>query len=274
MRIYSYLALFTISAHALEALMNLAHLVSTLLVVSALTANAADEDYRAGAITNQRPMLGVEMSPVPTNIQDREGLDAHQGVLVQSTYGGTAADGMGLQRDDVILGINGQNITSMTDLRNEVGLTAVGDVIEVQVTRNGQVISLASEVRPWPETIPYEKLDSGAEKRFRDWQDRRQQRLADDVARLEQDVKKLERRLRGEDEPGSSAAAAAQADREHVAFELAFRFKYVIDATEMTSRASKVDAIHDDDVTPLRLPTDMPTDGPWRVRAHIGSTTL
>lgn len=249
--------------------MKLSHLVPAALLISAIALPAADEDYRAGSETNQRPMLGVEMSPVPTNIQDREGLDAHQGVMVQSTYSNTAADGMGLQRDDVILGINGQPISSMTDLRNEVGLTAVGDPIEVQVTRNGQIISLASEVKPWPATIPYEKLDSAAEKRFRDWQDRRQQRLADDVARMGKDIDKVHRRLTGEDEPG---AAGAGAKRDHGGFEIAFRFSYVIDAKKVLEVAAP--DLAPDDVTPLDLPPDMPHDAPWRVTAHLGSTTL
>ena len=243
-------------------------LVSGALAISACMLPAADEDYRAGSETNQRPMLGVEMSPVPTNIQDREGLDAHQGVLVQSTYSNTAADGMGLQRDDVILGINGQPISSMTDLRNEVGLTAVGDPIEVQITRNGQVLSMASEVKPWPATIPYEKLDSAAEKRFRDWQDRRQQRLADDVARLNKDVEKMRRRLTGEDEPGAAAAAK----RGHEGLEIAFRFQYVIEAAKAPAVTTPDLAL--DEVTPLKLPTDLPADAPWRITARIGSTTL
>ena len=262
--------------------MNVVRLVPALLVIAALStststsATAADEDYRAGAVTNQRPMLGVEMSPVPTHIQDREGLDAHQGVLVQSTYGGTAAEGMGLQRDDVILGINGQTITSMTDLRNEVGLSSVGDAIEVQVTRNGQVLNLLSEVRPWPENIPYEKLDSAAEKRFRDWQDRRQQRLADDVARLEQDADKLARRLRGEDEPGGSSAPASAKNQELGGFVIAFRFNYVIDATALAMQETVSDVPEGSDVDDaplLRLPADVPSDAPWRVRAHLGTTT-
>ena len=45
--------------------MRLSYLVSAALVLGAGFLPAADEDYRAGAVTNQRPMLGVEMSPVP-----------------------------------------------------------------------------------------------------------------------------------------------------------------------------------------------------------------
>jgi HAMP domain-containing protein len=222
------------------------------------------EDYSADATPNQRPMLGVEMTPVPANIQDREGIDAHTGVLVQSTYSGTAADAMGLRKDDVILGINGAPIGSMTDLRNEVGLTMVGDQVEVQVSRNGQIASLRSEIKPWPAQIPYEKLDAAAEKRFRDWQDRRQQRLNDEVERLAKDTERLRQKLSG-DEP--STAGNQPFGDDLAGFAPAFRFHYAID--------------------PARLPAAEPTDlgvrplpdlaiagatGPWKISVAVGST--
>jgi membrane-associated protease RseP (regulator of RpoE activity) len=231
-----------------------------LLLACGPVVSAADEDYRAGSELNQRPMLGVEMSPVETRLQDREGIDAHTGVQVQSTYSGTAAESMGLQKDDVILGINGQSISSMSDLRNEIGLTAVGDSVDVQVTRNGQVISLNSTVKPWPAQIPYEKLDAAGEKRFRDWQDKRQQRLADEVARLERDAEKLRQRLSGEDLGPARKRAPGS-------FDLAFVFHYEIDAGKLP--AATAPHVELPPATTASLP-------PWRVSVGIGPhfTTL
>ncbi len=222
------------------------------------------EDYSADATPNQRPMLGVEMTPVPANIQDREGIDSHTGVLVQSTYSGTAAEAMGLQRDDVILGINGAPIASMTDLRNEVGLTMVGDQVEVQVSRNGQVTSLRSEVKPWPPQIPYEKLDTAAEKRFRDWQDRRQQRLNDEVERLAKDAERLRQKLSG-DEP--NAAGSQPAGDDLAAFAPAFRFHYAIDPALMPA-AEPADL----GSRPLPSLAIAGANGPWKISVAVGST--
>lgn len=250
----------------LETTMHLRPLLPALLLASAGALSAADEDYRANAVVNQRPMLGIEMSPVPTNIQDREGIDSHQGVLVQSTYPDTAAANMGLQHDDVILGVNGQPISSMTDLRNEIGLTSIGDPIDVQVTRNGQQLTLNSSVRPWPETIPYERLDPAAEKRFRDWQDRRQQRQADDVARMNTEADRLQRQLAGTDAPASDRNG-----RGHDDGMLAFRFAYVIDAAR--ARPVAAPEIDPAELAQLELPADMPTNTPWRITARIASPT-
>ncbi len=223
---------------------------------------AADEDYSADAQQNQRPMLGIEMTPVETRIQDREGIDAHTGVQVQHTYGGTAAESMGLQPDDVVLKVNGQPISSMTDLRNEVGLTAVGDQVGVTVSRNGKVMDLGAQVKPWPAEIPYQKLDSAAEQRFRDWQDRRQQRLADDVARLDREAERLRRQLAGEDDAAANRRDPADG------LGLAFRFTYGIDGSRLPATAAP------DVPLPTAVVTGVP---PWRLSITMpssASTTL
>ncbi len=242
-------------------------LLSLAPLLGAFSANAtgADEDYSVTAAVNQRPMLGVEMSPVPVNIQDREGLDAHQGVLVQATYHNTAAEAMGLQKDDVILAINGQPISSMTDLRNEVGLTSVGDPIQVQVSRNGVLVDAGAEVKPWPAQIPYDKLDSAAEKRFRDWQDRRQQRLADDVERMARDAEQLRKKLAGETDPATGQRSQRAANEGGDAF--AFRVRYLLDAQRLPLGTAPSDA----DLGPL---ADLPkpaVDGPWRLALTLAT---
>lgn len=243
-----------------------------MLLVAAL-ATAADEDYRSTAPANQRPMLGVEMSPVPTHVQEREGLTPHQGVLVQSTYSGTAAEAMGLQRGDVILAINGAPIGSMTDLRNEVGLTAVGEPIEVTVIRQGQTNDRQATVREWPAAIPYEKLDSESERRFRDWQERRQARQAEDLRRIAQEAEDLRRRLTGEDPAagkrrGSGTGGQGQggADGSGLAFP-AVRVHLVLEVASAT--VDPATATDPGEVTPLSLVPGLPADEPWVVRASL-----
>ena len=196
------------------------------------TASAADEDYRASAKQNERPMLGVEMTPVPANIQDREGLTPYQGVLVQSVYENTAASGAGVRPGDVILAINGAPITSMTDLRNEMGLTGIGDPVKIKVTRNGQTAEIQSQVKEWPANIPYEKLDAAAERRFRDWQDRRQQRLAEDLRRAKAELEQLAQKLADEaksEEGDESSGKVVRPGQDGESFKMpALRLRLVI----------------------------------------------
>ncbi len=246
------------------------------LLLLAVLGSAVDEDYRSTAPANQRPMLGVEMSPVPSHVQEREGLNPHQGVLVQSTYDGTAAQAMGLERGDVILSINGAPISSMSDLRNEVGLTAVGDPIQVTVVRQGQTLDRGAAIREWPATIPYEKLDPASERRFRDWQERRQTRQAEDLRRIAQEAEDLRRQLAGEDggpakdrNDGSGKAGQGGKDGEGMAMP-AIRVHLVLAVSGATVDPAL--AVEPGEVPPLSLLSDLPTESPWRVRTTL--TTL
>lgn len=239
--------------------------IPLLALTPLLSSMAVEEDYSVTAAVNQRPMLGVEMSPVPSHIQDREGLDAHQGVLVQATYDNTAATAMGLQKDDVILAINGQPITSMSDLRNEVGLTSVGDRIEVHVSRNGQLVDAGAEVKPWPAQIPYDKLDSASEKRFRDWQDRRQQRLTDDVERLARETEKLRKKLNGEEEASDGRRPGTNAGGDSVSDPFAFRLNYRMDVKHLPTEEAPSEA----EVGELAMLPTPEVDGPWQLHVRL-----
>ena len=164
--------------------------LSSVLLVGSLA--AADADYGpGGGKPNTPPMLGVEMSPVPTSVQDRLGIDAHTGVMVQEVFGNTAAQGMGIQRGDVITQINGQPIASMMDLRNEVGSSATGDPVNVVVRRGDQELHLSDSLKEWPAQIPKEPIDSAAEKRFRDYQAQRAKRQVDQLAGTSQQAAAL-----------------------------------------------------------------------------------
>jgi hypothetical protein len=245
-----------------------------LCVLMAVAALAVAEDYDAAAPSNQRPMLGIEMSPVPSHIQEREGINAHQGVLVQSTYPGTAAESMALQRGDVVLQVNGAPIGSMTDLRNEVGLTAVGDPIQVRVSRNGQVMDLGSQVREWPASVPYEKLDAAGERRFREWQDRRKQRQAEDLARINREAEAMKRELRGEDNGpagrrGRGAGGAAGSSASGGVAVPAVRFHLVIAASARDADPTSV--ADPGPLAPLALPVGLPAEGPWRITARLST---
>jgi membrane-associated protease RseP (regulator of RpoE activity) len=140
-------------------------------------------------------MLGVEMSPVPGNVQEQEGLTPHQGVYVQSTFPDTAASSMGVQAGDVITEINGHPITSMTDLRNEVGLGTVGEPVDVTVQRNGQQVAMNAPLQPWPASIPKQPIDPQAEDNFRKWQDQRHAEQQKQVSDLANQVADLDQQL-------------------------------------------------------------------------------
>ena len=125
---------------------------------------------------NQPPMLGIQMTPPPTHAQETNGTTPDEGVYVRRVFPNTAAEDMGIQPGDIILSVNGSDIDSMSTLREVVNNSAVGDEVDVVVTRNGETQSLSSSFRPWLDDVKRTNLDSKAEERYRDMQKRRLER--------------------------------------------------------------------------------------------------
>lgn len=191
-----------------------------LTTVAGILPAADSNDYQsltttpAPAAPVQSPMLGVEMSPVPSPVLVKEGLTPNQGVYVQNVFGGTAASSMGVQPGDVILQVNGTAISSMSDLRNEISASAVGDPVQVVVQRNGEQLAMGSSLQAWPAEIPHEQLDPAAEQRFRQWQAERMKEQQDQADQLQDQVHQLQQQLADRGHAGSSDPTAAQVAQE------------------------------------------------------------
>lgn len=194
-----------------------------LALTLAVAALCGADTYEDG---DRRPMLGVEMSPVPLNIQNTQGLGPDEGVLVRRVFPGTAAAQMGIQPGDVITTINGAPIASMTDLRNTVSAHEVGDPVNLQVRRNGQNMPLASAFETWPNSIPYDKIDADAERRFKEWQQRRQARHQGSINQLAQDLDGMKKQLDGPSAAPFSQATALQQAKMFLRLMPAWTFAY------------------------------------------------
>jgi membrane-associated protease RseP (regulator of RpoE activity) len=171
--------------------MRIAPLLTLAALSAAAPAFAVQSGYEAVKNPENRPMLGVQMTPVPLSVQEQQGLSPNQGVYVQSIYDSTAAATMGLRPGDVITSVNGAPVGSMSDLRNEVALNQVGDPVEVGFVRNGQEQGAIGQFQPWPANIPYDPIDPAMEQRFREWQDRRLARMQDEVEQLRRQAQDL-----------------------------------------------------------------------------------
>lgn len=231
------------------------------LLALALAASAVAADGYSSS--NERPMLGVEMSPTPLNVQTQQNLGPDQGVLVRQVFTGTAAAGMGVQPGDVILSVNGTPISSMTDLRNEVGANNVGDPVAVVVRRNGQDVPLASALREWPKNIPNDPIDAEAERRFKDWQQRRLARNRGDIQDVSQQARELSERLaRGESAKPFTASPAIRDSLALLRLMPAWKLDYRYDTGELAP-------------APGPLPTATPVAGkPWALGIELRASTL
>jgi Do/DeqQ family serine protease len=95
----------------------------------------------------KRGRLGVEVEDLTPDIAEALHVDAPGGAVIKRVEPGSPARRAGLQAGDVVLAIDGRPVQSSSDLRNRVGLTAVGQTIQLTILRRGsqQTVSIQVE---------------------------------------------------------------------------------------------------------------------------------
>jgi Do/DeqQ family serine protease len=87
----------------------------------------------------KRGLLGVSISDFNAESAKAYGVEGTvEGALVQEVVVGSAAEKAGIEVGDVIVAVDGQQIKSASDLRNNVGLKRSGDSVRVEVIRDGK----------------------------------------------------------------------------------------------------------------------------------------
>ena len=85
----------------------------------------------------QRGMLGIRITDVNATIAESLSLKVSQGVLVSHVNAGSAAEQSGLLEGDVIVGIDGHHINSVSELQEWVARNRPGKEISVSYLRQG-----------------------------------------------------------------------------------------------------------------------------------------
>ncbi len=93
-----------------------------------------------------RGWLGVMIQPVNEDIAENLGLPEAKGALVASVTPDSPAERGGIQRGDVIVEFDGQDVPKSADLPSIVAGTPVGKKVEVVVIRNGERKTIEVEV--------------------------------------------------------------------------------------------------------------------------------
>lgn len=95
----------------------------------------------------RRGALGVETQDVTPQLASLLTLKDERGAVVTRVRAGTPAAAAGVQPGDVIVALNGRNISSRQDLHNLEGLTAIGTSVELQMLRAGKPLKLAMTLK-------------------------------------------------------------------------------------------------------------------------------
>ncbi len=98
-----------------------------------------------------RGMIGVQIQNVDRDSAKALGLPRSGGALVNSVSADSAAEKAGVKVGDVILGFNGSEVVSSSDLPPLVGLTPPGTKATLSVFRNGKTMAVPVTVGEVPQ---------------------------------------------------------------------------------------------------------------------------
>jgi len=94
----------------------------------------------------QRGQLGVQMQDLTPALARAFNIEQQHGAVIAGIIPSSPADRAGLQRGDVVIAVNGQAVDSATKLRNRIALMQVGDVVNLDILRDGKELSIKARI--------------------------------------------------------------------------------------------------------------------------------
>ncbi|MEA2064542.1 MAG: DegQ family serine endoprotease [Gemmatimonadota bacterium] len=99
-----------------------------------------------------RGYLGVMIQNIEGELAKSLGLEASQGVLVGDVSPDTPAEKAGIEKGDVVIEVNGEEVTNTTELRNKVAMIKPGTKARFRINRNGKDMTFKVVLMERPES--------------------------------------------------------------------------------------------------------------------------
>ena len=99
-----------------------------------------------------RGWLGVAIQDVTPELQGYYKMGDRKGALIAQVYEGEPADKAGLQTSDVVIAVNGKEISSSRDLSRTIANSPIGKTIPVTILRDGKERVVDVELVQRPDT--------------------------------------------------------------------------------------------------------------------------
>ncbi|MGN2393163.1 DegQ family serine endoprotease [Pelomicrobium sp. G1] len=113
-------------------------------VPSNMARRVMDQLIRFGEV--RRGWLGVTVQDLTPDLAKALGVPLAEGAVVVEVAEGSPAQKAGLKPRDIITSINGRAMRTSSEVRNELGLTPVGERVEIRVLREGRPLTLAGRI--------------------------------------------------------------------------------------------------------------------------------
>ena len=104
-------------------------------IPSNMMKNLTDQILEFGEV--KRGMLGVQGGEVTSELAEALGYESSKGAFVSQVVPDSAADKAGLKAGDIIVSINGKNISTFAELRAKVATLGAGKKVSIEVVRDG-----------------------------------------------------------------------------------------------------------------------------------------
>lgn len=116
----------------------------------------------------ERGFLGIGISPVTDDMSDALGISKERGEFVQNVVDGEAGDKAGLKQGDIVLKVNGDDVTPDQTLSYLVANIKPGTRISLDILREGKPMKLKAVVgkRPTEEKLAQQNFNPDENKDF------------------------------------------------------------------------------------------------------------
>lgn len=109
-----------------------------------------------------RSVIGVGIKQLTA--QDAKDLGfPHKGVMIVSVEKNGPADKAGIERFDLIIGVNGKKVTNEMVLRNKISSTPPGNKVKIKVFREDKEMTFTVKVKEAPDSVMFRSEEKGGE---------------------------------------------------------------------------------------------------------------
>jgi serine protease Do len=111
----------------------------------------------------KRGWLGISVQALTKDFAEAYGIDAENGVVVGDVFAGSAAERAGLQRGDVIVSLDGENVKDVQWFVNQIRSKSPDSSLKLRVLRAGKSINVTAKLDEIPDSEGQAAGDGGAD---------------------------------------------------------------------------------------------------------------